>query len=224
MTIIVFSDIHGNIYSLEKAIKLMQKYKSEHYIFLGDMAGYYYYQNECIELLNTLPNLVSIKGNHDDMFLKSLSDERLLEDLEGKYGKSYKILRNNISYKSLNYLKGMKDFEKNELYEAYHASPNNYLSEYIYPDNKSLILDKDSAPYIFLGHTHYQMDKYINNVRVINPGSIGQPRDINKPSFCIIDTDSDKLEFVRYDYDKTKLLEDISLKNDNLYLASVLRR
>ena len=69
MTIAVFSDIHGNIYSLEKALKIMEQYKPDKYLFLGDMAGYYYYQNESIDLLNNLDDLISIKGNHDEYFL-----------------------------------------------------------------------------------------------------------------------------------------------------------
>ena len=48
MILIVFSDIHGNVYALEKALKVMEQYNADEYIFLGDMAGYYYHQNECI--------------------------------------------------------------------------------------------------------------------------------------------------------------------------------
>lgn len=220
----IFSDIHGNIYSLEKAIKEMEGYNPEQYLFLGDMAGYYYYQNECIDMLTNLPNLVSIKGNHDDNFLKSFFDDTALKQLDQKYGKSYSMLKSNITKNSLEYLKNMQDFEKNELYEAYHGSPNNYLSEYIYPDNETLLLNDSQVPYLFLGHTHYQMDKQINNTRVINPGSIGQPRDMNKPSFVVIDTKENQVEFVRFNYDKKNLIHDILLNQDSNYLISVLER
>ncbi|MDF1876193.1 metallophosphoesterase family protein [Sulfurimonas sp. SAG-AH-194-I05] len=224
MKLIVFSDIHGNIYSLEKAVKLMEEYKPDQYLFLGDMAGYYYYQNKCIELLKTLSNLISIKGNHDDLFLKSISDGKLLKKLDNRYGKSYSMLKNNITDLSLEYLNNMQDYEKNNIYEAYHGSPNNYYLEYIYPDNKDLALGDSHAPYMFLGHTHYLMNKYINGVRVINPGSIGQPRDLNKPSFSVIDTTDGKVEFVRYTYNKKELVNNILLNNDKSYLTTILQR
>lgn len=224
MIMVIFSDIHGNIYSLEKALKEMEKYKPEQYLFLGDMVGYYYYQNECINLLANLSNLISIKGNHDDNFLKYFLDENTLKKFDQKYGKSYSMLKNNITKNSFEYLKNMQDFEKNEIYEAYHASPSNFFSEYIYPDNKTLVLNNIDALYLFLGHTHYQMDKQICGTRVINPGSIGQPRDTNKPSFVVIDTKENQVEFVRFDYDTKPLIFDILRNQDNDYLISVLER
>jgi len=136
LKLIIFSDIHGNIYSLKKALQEMKKYNPDQYLFLGDMAGYYYNQNECIELLSSLNNLTSLRGNHDDNFLKALDDDLLLKSLVKKYGKSYQLLKENITDKSLKYLQSMKDYEKNNIYEAYHGSPNNYYNEYIYPDNK----------------------------------------------------------------------------------------
>lgn len=39
------------------------------------------------------------------------------------------------------------------------------------------------------GHSHYALDSYINNVRVICPGSIQFPRVILKKSYCIISVD-----------------------------------
>jgi putative phosphoesterase len=224
MTLVVFSDIHGNIYSLEKALREMLKYNPDQYLFLGDMAGYYYYQNECIELLMELPNLISLKGNHDDNFLKAMDNKVLLEQLTYKYGKSYEILKENITSKSLKYLQSMQIFEQNNIYEAYHGSPNNYLNEYIYPDNESFKLDSVSTPFLFMGHTHYLMEKNIQDTLVINPGSIGQPRDYNKPSFAVIETVSKDTELVRYDYNKEVLKEDILLLNDDNYLTKILNR
>ena len=180
MTIALFSDIHGNIHSLEKALKLIEKYKVDKYLFLGDMAGYYYYQNECIQLLNTLPNLVSLKGNHDEFFLKAINNKDYLAVLDDKYGKSYSLLANNITEESLTFFGQLKDYEKTKEYEAYHGSPNNYTSEYIYPDSKIKLTSNRS--FIFLGHTHYEMDIKSNNTRIVNPGSIGQARDNNKAS------------------------------------------
>ncbi len=222
MTIAVFSDIHGNVASLEKALKIMETLKPDQYLFLGDMAGYYYYQNESIKLLNSLDNLISIKGNHDEYFLKSLTNEGMLRKLDEKYGKSYSLLHNNITEKSKNFFYNLSECEINERYEAYHGSPNNYLEEYVYKETKIHLTTK--VPFIFLGHTHYPMIKEVNDTLIVNPGSIGQPRDYNKGSFSMIDLKDKKVENIRYRYKKSQLEKRIIELNDNKYLQDVLKR
>ena len=98
----------------------------------------------------------------------------------------------------------MNDFEKNSIFEAYHGSPTDYYNEYIYPDNKGFQLGNVNTPFLFMGHTHYVMEKKICDTMVINPGSIGQPRDFNKPSFAVVDTNSINVE-----------LEDMTIRKKN---------
>lgn len=222
MTIAVFSDIHGNAFSLEKALKIMETLYPDKYLFLGDMAGYYYYQNESIELLNSLNNLVTIKGNHDEYFLNALEDKSLLKKLDEKYGNSYSLLANSLTNKSKFFFENLSDYEKNNYYEAYHASPNNYREEYIYPDTEILV--KSEVPFVFLGHTHYPMQRRIGNTIIVNPGSIGQSRDYGKGSFSLIDLKYKKIENIRYEYDKNKLEKDIRLYDNKKYLLDVLKR
>jgi len=222
MTIAVFSDIHGNVSSLEKALKTMDTFKPDQYLFLGDMAGYYYYQNESIELLSNLDNLISIKGNHDEYFLKCLINKDELKALDEKYGQAYSLLYNNITEKSKKFFHSLSECEINENYEAYHGSPNNYLEEYIYKETNIEL--RTTVPFIFLGHTHYPMTKKINDTLIVNPGSVGQPRDYNKGSFSIIDLKDKKVENVRYTYQKSQLEKRIIELNDKQYLQKVLER
>lgn len=222
MNLAVFSDIHGNIYSLEKALKIMQTYRPDGYLFLGDMAGYYYYQNECISLLSNLSNLISIKGNHDEYFLNSLKDKNYLKELDKAYGKAYSRLHQNITTESLDFFNNLNMCEKNEFYEAYHGSPNNYLQEYIYPDTD--IKFDTTAAIIFMGHTHYPMKREINDTLVLNPGSIGQPRDYNEGSFMIVDTNDKMVENIRYKYNKRDLIDTVIALDDNKYLIEILKR
>ena len=222
MTIAVFSDVHGNVSSLEEALKIMATLKPDQYLFLGDMAGYYYYQNESIELLNSLDNLITIKGNHDEYFLKSLINKDDLKKLDEKYGQSYSLLYNNITEKSKDFFYNLSECEVNENYEAYHGSPNNHLEEYIYKETDIHITT--TVPFIFLGHTHYPMTKKINDTLIVNPGSIGQPRDYNKGSFSMIDLKDKKVENIRYIYQKSQLEKKIIQLDDNKYLYEVLKR
>lgn len=225
MKIAIFSDIHGNIYSLEKALKIISKYKPDKYLFLGDMAGYYYNQNECISLLDDLPNLISIKGNHDQYFLNSLKNQNIIEQLDKKYGQSYSMLYKNITKQSLDFFYNLKPHYKTNTYEAYHGSPDNNLEGYIYPNSN--IEFNINIPIIFTGHTHYPMQKYTNKTLILNPGSIGQARDFNEGSFMIVDIneiDDTKVEHIRYEYNKKKLIQNIINLNDNEYLINVLKR
>lgn len=222
MIMAVFSDIHGNIFSLEKALKVMEKYKPDQYLFLGDMAGYYYYQNESINLLNTLDNLISIKGNHDHYFLNSINNKDYILELDKKYGKSYSLLHKLVSNKGIEFFNELQEYEKNNFFEAYHGSPNSHLEGYLYPD--TTIEYETDIPIVFTGHTHYPMEKKVNNTLFINPGSIGQPRDFNKGSFSIVDLKDKKVENVRYDYNYSKLLKKIKELDDNKYLVEVLNR
>ncbi len=222
MILAVFSDIHGNVSSLEKALKIMDTFKPDQYLFLGDMAGYYYYQNESIELLNSLDSLVSIKGNHDEYFLKCLSNKDELKKLDKKYGQSYSLLYNNITEKSKEFFYSLAEFEKNEYYEAYHGSPNNFLEEYIYKETDIQL--STIVPFVFLGHTHYPMTKKVNDTLIVNPGSIGQPRDYNKGSFSMVDLKDKKVENIRYTYEKSQLEKRITELEDNKYLQDVLKR
>lgn len=222
MILAVFSDIHGNVHSLEKALMIMETFKPDKYLFLGDMAGYYYDQNESIELLGHLNNLVSIKGNHDEYFLNSFNHPEELNKLDAKYGKSYSMLSNSITKKSKVFFNNLLTYEKNNYYEAFHGSPDHYTEEYIYPDTK--INFRPTVPFVFLGHTHYPMHRVLNDTTIINPGSIGQPRDFNQGAFTIVDLKDKKIENVRYTYDKSKLEKKIISLNDKKYLLDVLKR
>jgi len=222
MTIAVFSDIHGNVSSLEEALKIMDTLNPDKYLFLGDMAGYYYYQNESIELLNDINNLISIKGNHDEYFLKSLLNKATLKQLDEKYGQSYSLLHDNITETSKSFFYNLLECEINDTFEAYHGSPNNYLEDYVYKETKIKLTT--TVPFIFLGHTHYPMIKHVNDTLIVNPGSIGQPRDYNKGSFSIVDLKDKKVENIRYTYKKSQLERRVIQLNDNKYLQEVLKR
>lgn len=222
MILAVFSDIHGNIYSLEKALNIMAPFRPDEYLFLGDMAGYYYYQNECIQMLKDLHCLTAIKGNHDDYFLKALDEPSRFNELDQKYGKSYSLLYETFSADSLSFFKSLLESVKTPLYEAYHGSPHNPLEEYVYTETDIEL--STTVPFLFLGHTHYPMVKKIGETLIINPGSIGQPRDFNKGSFAIVDTREKKVEHIRYDYKRLELEKKIEMMQDKRYLIDVLQR
>ncbi len=227
MKIGIFADIHGNIYAFEKIWEELKKESCDLCVFAGDICGYYYYQNEIIEKLRSIKELVAVIGNHDSLFLKILNDEGLEVQYSAKYGKSLSFLKQNITAENLRFLKKLPNkvmLRENNI-GIFHGSPWKPLDEYIYSDS---LLDKfEELPYkiVILGHTHIPMNKTVGHLRIINPGSVGQPRDYRDASFAVFNTATDDVLFKRVRYDTETLIKDIRARNETSpYLIEVLKR
>lgn len=72
MRIAVFSDIHANPHAFTKALQSAKRLKCEHIICLGDIVGYGYDPNGCIEICKK-NNIECVKGNHDAGLIGELS-------------------------------------------------------------------------------------------------------------------------------------------------------
>jgi putative phosphoesterase len=114
--------------------------------------------------------------------------------------------RNVLSDENLCFLKTLKKREKikigNTTIALIHGSPWND-DGYVYESDLSKnFLDEVNAEILVYGHTHVPCSKKFDNGIIINPGSVGQPRDGNpKASFAVFDTDKKRIEIKRTDYD-----------------------
>lgn len=104
-----------------------------------------------------------------------------------------------------------------------HGAPWD-IDFYIYPDSSIDILSKcviGSFDLVVLGHTHYPMLFSINNTLIVNPGSVGQPRN-RKPGahWAIYDTLSGKIEFKVEEYDCSELVVESKKRHPNLTYLS----
>lgn len=226
MRIGVFADVHGNIYAFEKVLVSLKQESADLYVFCGDVCGYYYYQNEIIKIMMEMDNLVCVAGNHDNLFLRMLQDEVLENEYERQYGKSSRMLKNNISSESLEFIKAMPQqyIIQNHKIAVFHGSPWD-IDEYIYPSSSLDRFEELSYAYIFLGHTHYAMDRFAGGVRAVNPGSCGQPRDCGDPSYAVVDLEKKTVQIKRVQYDRTRMIKDVlKHKEKNAYLTTVLER
>lgn len=227
MKIGVFADIHGNGFAFESIYESFKKESCDRVFFLGDLCGYYYDQNRIVEILNRIPNLTSILGNHDSLFLEALDNPDLAKSYLARYGKSVEFLMESITPESMEFLKKLPvSFTDNDLeIAAYHGSPWDPLGEYVYPDSVQARYDELPFKLVFLGHTHYPMDIQREKIRIINPGSAGQPRDGGWPSYAIYDDDSRSLEIKRIPFHVDALVADIQNRHEsNRYLIDVLGR
>ena len=186
MRVAFFSDIHGNLPALEIAIR--KAGRVDGYIVLGDVVNYGPWSNECVELLEELPNCIKIKGNHEDYFIKGKCD-----------------CENYLANEFFNHC--YDDFKLTSLIQAYKNDSQfeNYIcthtieERYIFEDT-DISIDNN---YI-VGHSHRQFRINSNGFSLLNPGSVGQNRQfINEINFMIYDTTSLNVDFrsVLYDVD-----------------------
>ncbi|MCP5050246.1 MAG: metallophosphoesterase family protein [bacterium] len=227
MKIGIFSDIHGNIFSFEKIYKQLKKERCDMHLFLGDICGYYYYQNEVINILSDIPHLHSLAGNHDVLFLEALEDEAAMNKNIETYGRSFLHLKETILPGSLDYLRALSTcfHLRSGGIAAYHGSPWDPFYEYVYPASSMERFDKLPYKIVFLGHTHHVMDIRREGLRIVNPGSAGQPRDGGWPSYAVYDTETGDVNIKHVPYNVDAMIKDVKERdNGNPYLVEVLER
>lgn len=227
MKIGIFGDVHGNGIAFEHICPSLREEQCDRIFFLGDICGYYYDQNTIISLLKEIPNLTALQGNHDAMFLNALQDEETAQKYRARYGRSFDYLKENITAQSLRFLKALpkRHVDEKTGFAAYHGSPWDPLNEYVYPDSDWERFDRLPFSLVFLGHTHYPMDIRREKVRIINPGSAGQPRDGGWPSYAVYDDIKKSLSIKRVVFPVQALIDDIKAKKEtNPYLIEIFRR
>ena len=107
-----------------------------------------------------------------------------------------------------------------------HGTPSDPMA-YLYPDAPQEVLSEfGSMPFdfIIMGHTHYPMDIKVGSVRLVNPGSVGQPRTKEKgAAWAILDTNTREVVFRSESYDATSLINECRIRHPGIpYLAEVL--
>jgi len=208
MFIGLIADVHSNVIALEAVLLEMEALGVEKILHAGDIVGYNPYPNETIELFRKR-KILSIRGNHERALLTGD-----MSDLNWYAACALRWTSNNISRENLGYISKLKDAEAflldNTGIFLAHGSPND-LDEYIYPEDvESGLLTMTSSDILVLGHTHIQFKKQFKEGIIINPGSVGQPRDKDPASaFAILDTDTKRIELKRTEYDIEKVIEDM---------------
>ena len=81
MRIVIFSDIHGNIYSFKEMMKFISAESADVKVFCGDICGYYYGQNEIIDFESEQWNLANADIS-EHLGRKALQGTAFLKDVE----------------------------------------------------------------------------------------------------------------------------------------------
>jgi len=228
MKLCVFSDIHGNGAAFDSFFPLMKKESADLNIFLGDICGYYFEENEVWQQLVDVPGLVALRGNHDDLFVRaSEGNQEILKMYSSSYGSSLELFLKKDHQSMTRWVKELPisyTDAKNRFF-CCHGSPRNLLEEYVYPDSSLAPLVDGGCGICFLGHTHYSMVRDYEGCLFVNPGSVGQPRDGDWPSFAVVDLKEKNVVLKHFRYDVQKTLRKIDEVGDQFkYLREVVER
>lgn len=221
--IALIADIHSNLEAFEAVLKEIKKAKVKRIFCLGDMVGYCANPNECINLIKK-NKIKSVIGNHDyeaislqniDWFNPAARDAILWTHKQ-------------LTEANKKFLKGLPTYIEFGNMLLVHGSPRDYVYDYIFPDideydlREFFIMAKKEV--IAVGHSHIQFIKRFNkNKLLINPGSVGQPRDLNpEAAFCFFDTKDLKVDLKRAKYDIGKAAGKILKANLPRFLAERL--
>lgn len=233
MRYLILSDLHANIEALDEVLRVTSGMGIDKFIVLGDVIDYGPNPNEVIGTLKKLTNLICIRGDHEKGILGELEDEWFSSEAL----KAVCWTKVNLADDGKEFVKSLPKGPKviDGLFTIVHGS---YIDEdmyLLYESDARENLHAIPTSVCFFGHTHvpcvwsikkndgrvkgeivaglegvFHLDE--NEKYLINPGSVGQPRD-GKPmsSFAVYDSENDVVTFQRssFDYRSTsrKILE-----------------
>ena len=231
MKVAILSDIHGNVFALQSVLNAVTKKGIDMLIVTGDFVGYYFWPVEVFKLLKDW-NMVAICGNHDRMLENAVNDENYRFKVRKKYGTGLDIALDQLDKKTIKWLMNLPHSFEYETKDGNvllcHGSPWDN-DEYVYPDSDNESLSRYTTlnvKWVIQGHTHYPMCKNTGDVTVINPGSVGQPRDSQVGAqWAQLDTTSNKVDFFCEQYDIKKVIEESKKRHPEIpYLANILEK
>ncbi len=234
MRVLILSDIHGNYEALKTVLE--KAGNVDEIIVLGDLVDYGPDPDLVIDELRSLGARI-VRGNHDHAVAfntdcKCGEKTRELSILTRRKISLVKLSKTDLSL--LRSLPVTLELPLGEItIKCFHASPLDPLYDYVHPWSVNRILETKNAlnkqKVICIGHTHLQFHVTWNGIRVINPGSTGQPRDGDwRASFAVLSIKSHGIEVnlqrVKYDVEKTvKKLKELGLEDRSLSkLTSIL--
>ena len=222
MRLAIIADIHSNFEALKSVLAHIDQEGVEAILNLGDLVGYNASPNECLELVQR-PDIWSLAGNHD----LALLDPPRAEHFNIIAYEALRWCREQVRPEFLDFLSGLPLLrEQSGLYLACHGTPTNpdtYIA-YHFQGKGVLKYLRNRSPnrVCFFGHTHRRALWY-RDIRgkvalrkiapakmrlspeehyLINPGSVGQPRDGNPDAaYAIFDDEDFSIHFKTAPYD-----------------------
>ena len=222
MRYLILSDIHSNLEALDAVLRASAAQRYDAVLVLGDLVGYGADPNAVVDRVRGLNPSSIVRGNHDKV-AAGLDDAG---DFNPMAKSAAHWTRESLTPETLAYLKALPPgpVVVDEMIEICHGSP---LDEdlYVVADvDAARSLAVARAPICLFGHTHVALGARIDGQRrleieapqghpefamsieanskyLINPGSVGQPRDgDSRAAYAIVDLDRKAVTLYRVAY------------------------
>jgi diadenosine tetraphosphatase ApaH/serine/threonine PP2A family protein phosphatase len=223
----VISDVHANLYALEAVLGEIDRDPPDAIWCLGDTVGYGPRPNECCTLVRERAHLTLV-GNHD--LAARGGGATPPHDFNPEAAAASRWTQEELTEESRAFLGSLEPTAESDGVQLFHGSPRDPVWDYVLTEAIALeSLALTTAPLVLVGHTHVAtalvlaedvldgglapdgLEASIERGRwLLNPGSVGQPRDGNPDaSFLELDLASRTARFRRVAYPVARTQEEI---------------
>ena len=218
MRVAIVSDIHGNRQAFEAVLDSIEDSECEEMWCLGDLVGYGADPDACVDLVRRHA-AICLAGNHD----LGVRGDLLLEDFSRGAALAARWTQETINPETRDYLGKLEPVDLDEQVGLYHASPRDPVWEYVLSALQAeLCLDVQGHRICLIGHSHVALSfsrlpgqvatgqtrgadeelELATGEWLINPGSVGQPRDSDpRAAWLELDLDGWSAVYRRVEYD-----------------------
>jgi predicted phosphodiesterase len=218
MKVAVISDIHGNRQAFEAVLEAAAASEASELWCLGDLVGYGADPDMCVELAREHA-AVCLAGNHD---LAAIGELRLEQFSQGA-SLALQWTQEAMSGENRAFLAGLQPQAREGQVGLYHASPRDPVWEYVLSALLAeLCLDEQRERVCLIGHSHVALSfaRSVGELAtgeprregteldvsagewLLNPGSVGQPRDGDpRAAWLLLDLDDWRASYRRTEYD-----------------------
>ena len=218
MRALIVSDIHSNLEALDAVVADARQRGGFDCVWcLGDMVGYGPDPSECLRRLREF-DLVAVAGNHDYAAAGVID----AADFNGAAYAAIRWTAEQLDGYDKRFLSQLPTVSLQPPFTLVHGSLRAPIEEYLlHPSQALATFELLTTPYCLVGHSHQpficremepaplflplpkDVGAPLDNGRcIINPGSVGQPRDRdNRASYAVFDSDGPAIEHYRVEYD-----------------------
>jgi len=225
MRVAVVSDIHGNYHALEAVLAEVSGEAPDELWCLGDVVGYGPAPNACCALVRDTADLC-LAGNHDLAVVGTLP----LADFNGDAATAARWTQGKLGAESRAFLASLSAKAERPGVGLFHGSPLDPVWDYVLSEEGArLSLECVDDPLVLVGHSHVPLTVTIEDGEItggharagteialggnrwlLNPGSVGQPRDGDaRAAWLVLDFDAGQASFRRVDYPIAKTNEEV---------------
>jgi predicted phosphodiesterase len=215
LRVAVISDVHANLQALEAVIEHAGSTGVDELWSLGDIVGYGARPSECLALVREHA-VVCLGGNHDLVVSGALDIDQFTSDA----GDAARWTRGVLAADELEFLGALSPKGERAGVSLFHGSIRDPVWEYVLTaDVAEASLKAQSTDLALVGHSHVQLalsfgksgleggkaepeqEVVLGRKQLLNPGSVGQPRDRDpRAAWLLLDTEAGLARFMRTEY------------------------